>query len=268
MARHEQVVVLRLPFDLAKARAELAIAALDDLVEGPVTVAEGTIVGRTASRTTHLSVSVALRRRTEWSTNATVVAETSMSHLGDGRAARQHVREIVAGLKRAPDTVHSGPGGRTFGRTSARGRGRTAVAWVARIAPVLLAGLAIWGLVARLDGGGQSAQPTPSPAYSQLPRDTYAGITRAEAARLAAADFTSLLGDSVPSGATVATDNPRFEHARCLERHHFGPYWKVTFDRESPIFESKRDGLLFCDHDTSVTILDSAIEHRSAASTS
>jgi hypothetical protein len=88
MARHEQVVVLRLPFDLAKARAELAIAALDDLVEGPVTVAEGTIVGRTASRTTHLSVSVALRRRTEWSTIATVVAETSMSHLGDGRAAR------------------------------------------------------------------------------------------------------------------------------------------------------------------------------------
>src|SRR5262249_45490358 len=106
---------------------------------------------------------------------------------------------------------------------------------------------------------GTSAAPTSAEAttVSREPRraPAYAGLTPDRAARFAVLDFAPLLGTSGQSGAdigTIATTGKKLGRTRCYHAGHWNQYWRVSFAGGSPIFESRKQALVFCNRNPHV----------------
>ena len=87
------------------------------------------------------------------------------------------------------------------------------------------------------------------------------GLTSDQASRLAASDFTKLLGGSNPGASMVATGSPHISRTRCFRAGRWYPFWQITFEGGSLIFESRKLGLIFCNNDPSIVAEGPTLEH-------
>jgi hypothetical protein len=91
----------------------------------------------------------------------------------------------------------------------------------------------------------------------------YAQLTAGQATRLAVSDLGTLvgIGSSIPGNAQIVTSGRRLDRTRCFHAGHWKPYWSVSFAGGSPIFESGRDALMFCNRDPQVIETSKPIRH-------
>jgi len=145
------------------------------------------------------------------------------------------------------------------------------------VLPVMFVVIAIAGVatvfgLAKLtpNGAARSADALPtssteSTAAQEPPRATpgYAGLRPDRAATFAAVDFAKLLGVSGSgiAGGVVATADRKVSRTRCFHSSHWSPYWRVTFAGSSPIFESRRQALVFCNRNEHIIETTAPIPH-------
>jgi len=92
-------------------------------------------------------------------------------------------------------------------------------------------------------------------------RISYAGLTSDQAAKLAASDFAKLLTQSGVGDTEIATNGEKLARTRCRDGGRWRPYWRVSFAGGSPLFESRRRGLLVCSRNPHVTVSGASFEH-------
>ena len=123
-----------------------------------------------------------------------------------------------------------------------------------------------WHWTGKQEAGSESTQTTSKPAGATATTRhlvVYAGLTRDQAATFAASDFAKLLGGSGSgvTGSGVATDGQVLARTRCLDGHRWTAYWRVSFVGGSPVFESRRRGLLVCNKNPRITVSGAELEH-------
>jgi hypothetical protein len=91
----------------------------------------------------------------------------------------------------------------------------------------------------------------------------FAGLTGVQASKFAASDLAALVGIGPHSseGAAIATTGRKLSRTRCFHSGHWEPYWRVSFAGGSPVFESARTALVFCNRDRRVLEETAPIQH-------
>jgi hypothetical protein len=111
--------------------------------------------------------------------------------------------------------------------------------------------------------GSTSAGDSTSRTTGPRTAPRYAGLTHERTANLAATDLATLLGSgsSGSAGGVIATSGSRLIRTRCFHSGHWSAYWNVRFAGGSPVFESRRQALVFCNRNPHVIEGTSPIRH-------
>src|SRR5262249_32660842 len=133
-----------------------------------------------------------------------------------------------------------------------------------------LAGVGVVYAVAKVpisfSSASHSDAPTSTRAATTVTQEVtrgpmYAGLTPDRAANFAAIDLAMLVGMGQSDDVQLATPDRRVSRTRCFHSGHWKPYWSVSFHGGSPIFESRRQALVFCNRNRNVIEVTDPIRH-------